>query len=91
MDLAIAWCGPVDLVASIYLVTLLADIARLGPDLTVFRFDAEAGGARALGELRLELDAPGFLAKLYGSLQYTAAGSWNRYRGLLLHREAGEA
>lgn len=89
MDLGLSWRGAAELVASVYLATLLVDVARLGPDLPEFRFDAEAGGARALGDLRLELDAPGYLAKLYGSLQYTASGSWNSYRGLLAYREAG--
>lgn len=87
MDLSLVWRDATTLMVSVYLATLLVDIARLGPDLVNFRFEAEAGGEAARGALRLELAAPGFLGKLYGGLDYTAMGTWNRYRGLLAYWE----
>jgi hypothetical protein len=88
MDLSLVWRDATTLVVSVYLATLLVDIARLGPDLVNFRFEAEAGGEAARGALRLELAAPGFFGKLYGGLDYTVQGTtWNRYRGLLAHWE----
>jgi hypothetical protein len=91
MDLDLERRDDVSVVVRVYLATLLVDITLLTSDVLEWRFDTEAGGAQARGNLRLALSAPGFFSTIHGDLEYTAAGTWNRYRGLLSHWAAQSA
>lgn len=70
------------------LSTLLVAVARLAPEQLEWSFEVEAGAAGAKGKLWLDLGAPRYFSTVNGSLQYTASGTWNSYRGLLWHWEA---
>jgi hypothetical protein len=72
----------------VHVSTLLVAVTLLAPEDPEWSFDVEAGGAAARGELRVDLGALGSYSTITGSLEYTASGTLNRYRGLLWHWEA---